>query len=359
MERVKEAVLNLSLFYKALIANSIIIFIGGGVSILAARNLIEPATMEEATVYIAAAAGISILANYLVLRVAFIPLQELRETVDDYLLGNVQVRAQKSLLGAPQVNDLADILNIILDQLQEYTSAIEKKNAQLQRLSAQVMTAQEEERKRLSRELHDETGQMLTSLVVGFKMLESAKDLDEVKERVAELKELTSQTLEEVRKMAYALRPAALDDLGLVPALRGYIKEIELTSTFKVSLETTGLKDRLPPQMETVLYRTIQEALTNIVRHSDAQLADITIRQTKAYVTATISDDGGGFDVEKALRNTGHESGLGLFGMNERATLVGGHLKIASQPGQGTRITVTIPLNGELEHIEQDHASAG
>ncbi|MCL5256425.1 MAG: sensor histidine kinase [Chloroflexi bacterium] len=348
-ERIKETILNASLFWKAFVANSLIILIGGTAAVLVARDLIQPSAIQEATVYIVAAVTISLFANYVVLRVAFLPLQALRNTVLAFLRGDLTVRAERSVIGAPQVNDLADILNVILDKLQDYTGTIEAKNEQLRRLSAQVITAQEEERRRISRELHDEASQNLTSLMLGYKMLESSKDLEEVRDRVADLKIITGQAMDEIRKLAWELRPTALDDLGLAPALRGYVKEFERQMPAAIKFKVVGVKDRLAPELETVLYRAVQEALTNVARHSQANSVDVSLVQQDRVVVATVQDNGAGFNAGEVLDGTGDQRGMGLIGMRERAALVGGQVEIESKPGSGTRITVTVPLefNGE------------
>ena len=201
-----------------------------------------------------------------------------------------------------------------------------------------VVTAQEAERRRLARELHDETGQALTSILLGLNAVEEAGDPVQRQAAVAEVRELVRSTLRDVRQLAVDLRPSALDDFGLVPALE------RLTSTFA---ETTGIgvdfeatvPDRLPPEVETALYRIVQEALTNIVKHARASRVSVLLARKPSSVTAVIEDDGVGFDSASVRAD-----GLGLVGMRERVALLGGRLAIETTPDAGTTCLAEVPL---------------
>lgn len=220
---------------------------------------------------------------------------------------------------------------------------LKQKEAIRARLLAKVESAQEEERRRISRELHDETGQALTTLLVQLKMLERSPDLEAIHQRTAGLRELTAQTLEEVRRLALDLRPSALDDLGLVPALEWYIAEFARNAKIQVYFETHNLDDiRLPHGMEIVLYRIVQETLTNVARHSQAEHAWVQLEREDSTVRVSIEDDGQGFDVEETLQSQEH--GLGLLGMRERVELIGGSFHLESARGSGTRLRIEAPL---------------
>jgi two-component system sensor histidine kinase UhpB len=205
-----------------------------------------------------------------------------------------------------------------------------------------VITAQEEERKRISRELHDETAQSLTSLLVGLRLLQGARDLEDVRAGAAELRELNARTLEEVRKLAVELRPTTLDHLGLVAALEWYSREYAGRLDAVVDFTSEGLVERLAPEVELVIYRVVQEALTNIARHAHATRVAIRLAFREAAVEATVEDNGEGFDLTEATSS--RERGLGLFGMRERVELVGGTFNIATAPGEGTRIRIRVPV---------------
>jgi signal transduction histidine kinase len=200
-----------------------------------------------------------------------------------------------------------------------------------------VMDAQELERRRLARELHDETGQALTSLLLGLRAVEEA-DEDERRERLATVRELAVATLQDVRRLAVELRPKALDDFGLVPALERLVATFTEQTGLAVDLEQTLGDARLPPETETALYRITQEALTNVVKHAHATRVSIVLTRKDASVTAVIEDDGRGFDPG----NT-REGGFGLLGMRERVELIGGRLNVEAN-GAGTAVVAEVPV---------------
>jgi signal transduction histidine kinase len=197
-----------------------------------------------------------------------------------------------------------------------------------------VVAAQELERKRLARELHDETGQALTSILLGLKPLEQAADPD-AREAVAALRELVVSTLQDVRRLAVELRPSALDDFGLVPAVERLAETFREHSGLAVDLEARLGDARLPSEVETTLYRIVQEALANVVKHADASRVSVILTRREDTVSALVEDDGRGFDPEK-LREAGPGHHLGILGMRERAELVGGTVHVDSAPTRGT-----------------------
>jgi signal transduction histidine kinase len=202
-----------------------------------------------------------------------------------------------------------------------------------------VVEAQESERKRLARELHDETGQALTSILLGLKPLEQSAESDEIRAAVDSVRELVVSTLQDVRRLAVELRPTALDDFGLVAAVQRLSDNFRDQSGLEVDLEAQLGEERLPSEVETALYRVVQEALTNIVKHADAERVSILLSRKDSSVVAVVEDDGSGFD-PGATR----EDALGLAGMRERAALVGGRLQIESKVGAGTTLVAEVPL---------------
>jgi signal transduction histidine kinase len=201
-----------------------------------------------------------------------------------------------------------------------------------------VVEAQELERARLARELHDETGQALTSILLGLKPLEQHAASDEARNAVASLRELVVSTLQNVRRLAVELRPSALDDFGLVAAVERLTDTFREQSGLRVDLETQLGEERLPPEAETTLYRVIQEALTNIVKHSAASRVSILLQRQSGKVIAMVEDDGAGFDP----RST-RDDAVGLAGMRERVSLAGGRLQVESSPGSGTTLVAEVP----------------
>jgi two-component system, NarL family, sensor histidine kinase DevS len=205
-----------------------------------------------------------------------------------------------------------------------------------------MLQAQEVERSRISRDLHDQTGQALTALLLGLNAARRATGLDEVQAALADLDELVREALADVRSIAVRLRPAALDELGLAAALERLAALVCEGSDTEMRVTTTLSDDRrLPPEIETVLYRIVQEAATNAVRHGGAGRVEVTVVTRPDAVVATIEDDGSGFDTEAIT-----EGRLGLVGMRERAGLFNGRLRIESSPGAGATITVDVPLDG-------------
>jgi signal transduction histidine kinase len=203
-----------------------------------------------------------------------------------------------------------------------------------------IVGGQELERRRLARELHDETGQALTSILLGLRAVEDAGNSDDLRQAASDLRELVVATLQDVRRLAVQLRPKALDDFGLVPALERLVQTFSESTDIRVALEAQLGDERLPPEVETTLYRIVQEALTNIVKHAEAANVSILLIRGKGSATLVIEDDGQGFDPGKT-----REGGLGLEGMRERAELHEGRLRIESAPGgEGATLVIEVPL---------------
>jgi len=202
-----------------------------------------------------------------------------------------------------------------------------------------VVAAQEEERRRLALELHDETGQALTSILLGLKAIGGAETKEDAQRAEADVRGLVVQALQDVRALAVELRPSALDDFGLGPAVERLAQTFGERSGIDTNVET-HLAVRLTPELETTLYRVVQEALSNVVKHAGAERVSIVLAQRGSGVAATIDDDGQGFD-ESLIR----PDALGLTGMRERLALVGGTLEIESAPGSGTTVAARVPVS--------------
>ncbi len=215
-----------------------------------------------------------------------------------------------------------------------------------QELLQKLLTAQEEERHRIARELHDQMGQHLTALILGLKILkDGTPPASPQYQRLQQLQELTDRVGKEVHHLALELRPTALDDLGLHTALVNYVEGWAERSGVAVDFHSTGLDaERLPSLLETALYRIVQEGLTNVLKHAQARRVSLILQRSPNQMVAILEDDGRGFDPAGEIPWANTPSRLGLLGMRERVALVGGTLTIESTPGKGTTIFVRIPL---------------
>jgi signal transduction histidine kinase len=202
-----------------------------------------------------------------------------------------------------------------------------------------VVEAQELERRRLARELHDETGQALTSILLGLKALEERTGDEASRAATQELRELVVSTLQDVRRLAVELRPTALDDFGLVAALERLTASFAEQTGISVDFETALADERLPEEVETALYRIVQESLTNVVKHARARRVSILLARKEGSVKAVVEDDGRGFDPAEPAGN-----GFGLVGMSERLALLGGRLEVESDADAGTTIAAEVPV---------------
>jgi PAS domain S-box-containing protein len=213
-------------------------------------------------------------------------------------------------------------------------------------LLKEVFSIQEEERRRIARELHDETGQALAGLSAHLEaILEGPEnDPDEIRAKIKKLQPAFGSILNEIHRLIYELRPAVLDDMGLIPAIRWLKTNMLESNGIKVTLKAIGRNQRLPSNSESSLYRVIQEAVSNINRHSGAKKAVITISFSRNTVSVHIGDDGIGFDTEEMIKLKDGHRGLGLLGMRERIEFMGGQLNIKSRPGKGTKIDIDIPF---------------
>jgi signal transduction histidine kinase len=227
----------------------------------------------------------------------------------------------------------------------------------------QVVDAQEMERKRIARELHDATGQSLTAIALGLRGVEMhIENFDSpqlgLQGKVHEIKTYSTNALGELHQIIADLRPQILDDMGLAAALKWYVQNYQQRRSLPTDLVVEGSPFRLPAEYETVLFRITQEALTNIAKHARATRVVVTLSFSPADVRLTVQDNGRGFDPEQALQRDGRNAGWGLLGMRERASLIGGQVVVESSPGQGACIRVTVPISRELLRV-QDSFAAG
>jgi signal transduction histidine kinase len=227
-----------------------------------------------------------------------------------------------------------------------YRTALEQKEQLRSELLRRVINAQEEERKRISRELHDETCQLLTGLAYALDNAAEANSLPEVRRLLEQMHALTKSTLEGVHRIIFDLRPSMLDSLGLVPALRWYADTRLRGMGCVFVIREIGEPRRLPPPVETAIFRVMQEVINNIAQHSQARHVDFVIDTRDGWADVRVTDDGIGFDPDRLMGALEGKQGLGLMGMRERMDAVGGELHLRSVPGGGTAVRLIVPLNG-------------
>ncbi|WP_438444753.1 sensor histidine kinase [Gorillibacterium sp. sgz5001074] len=228
------------------------------------------------------------------------------------------------------------------------------------KLLAKVIEAQEEERKRIARELHDETSQSLTSLLLGLSILSDKKTEEERAEQIRQLRTMVQETLEEVHDLAWQLRPTVLDKYGLSKALERYMEEYQAKYGLDVDLCILGLEGRrLQSEIEISVYRMIQEALTNVARYAKARNVSVIVNRKNSRLSVIIEDDGVGFDVEHVLERDPSKHNLGLRGMEERAILLNGALRIESGEGTGTTVFMNVPVEEEEAYASGAGAVGG
>ncbi len=325
-----------SLFQTVIVANSLIIVAGALLGTWATLNLARPSRLVTLVCLVAAGISVSLGVNYLVLRAAFAPLRGLIAVMGAVRSGRLDARAVPTG-PSPDLRRMAATLNLMLDRLQ-----VERR-----RHAERVLEALERERERVARELHDETSQTLTRQIIGLDLLRQRADLPaDARAQIAGLRAGAERTLGEVHRLARDLRPTVLDDLGLVPALRSIASDAGgPPGAPRVLVEVPAGIERFPAAIETACYRIVQEGVTNAARHSGASAVTVRLDHDPIArrVAVEVIDNGrGGVDPARAAGG-----GLGLFGMRERAELLGGTFTIESEPGAGTRLVATIPLDAE------------
>jgi len=329
---------HIPLFYKIVLANAVVVAcVAVVITSLACWHLGGGclwAHWDLAAGAVVGGVAISLMGNYLVLKVALMPLQRLGAALEIVQKGDLEVSLNAGPVSDAQFDQLMNTLNRILSNLRQQTQ-------QLHNLSQAILHAQEEERQRIARELHDEAAQTLTSVLVYLKLFEKSKNPSEA-QAIQNLRQLTVHALEEIRQVVVELRPKILDDWGLGAALGWRVDQLNAAQPPKVTLRVINVQERLPRDLELVFFRVAQEALANVARHARAMSAHVVLERAGDWLVLEVKDDGAGFDL--AGRHNHQPRGLGILGMRERLNLVGGELEIQSQPGQGTRLVARAPI---------------
>jgi two-component system sensor histidine kinase UhpB len=335
----------LSLHARIVLGNSLIIVIGAvSGTLLTIRLSGEASSFWLIAFFSLAGTVMCIMLNNWIVRRSLQPLNEMHELVSRVAAGQTAVDTHGLEQISPDLNQLSISLNAIVSQLSE-------RNRQLRALSARAIDAQEDERMRIARTLHDDTGQSLTTLILALDRLEQSlpSEPSVTHDKVAEARRLASDALVELRKIIGDLRPTILDDLGFVPAIRWYARKYLEGDGVGVVLQLPAEDLKLPGELATTLYRITQEAINNILRHSQAKVVTISLQVLGTTVCLAIQDNGVGFNPDDLASQGDHPQKLGLLGIRERADLLGGDVRIASSPGRGVLLEICLPLPANEE----------
>ena len=275
-----------------------------------------------------------------------VPLVAKGRTLGVMNLATVQrrefAREELQTLGA-----IGNQIGIAIENARLWGELLRKEELRIQLLD-KIIVAQEDERKRIARELHDETSQAITSLIVTLKLMGESSDRQEIARYGEDARQIATSTLSAIHDLARELRPSALDHFGLEPALERYTREFTGRHRLELDFHVLGLEGvRLPPRVETTVYRIVQEALTNVARHSRARSVAVLLERSQDRLVAIVEDDGDGFDQTRVEGEGADRPSLGIFGMRERAALVGGTITIETSPESGTTVFVEVPLARE------------
>lgn len=327
---------------RVLLGNSIVIVVGAVGGTLLTRHL----TAVAGALWLILSFSflgilLSLVVNYWIVRTALRPLHELRESVGRVQCGRANLHAPLTTDADPNIRQLATAIDSMLDRL-------DRRALQLRALSERAIDAQEEERKRIARGLHDDTCQALSTLIINLGRLEASlpAELPDVHRRLQAVCQLATRTLDDLRKVVYGLRPTMLDDLGLAPAIRWYARSSLEEAGIQVKFDALDETTRLPPQVETALFRVAQEAINNVVHHANAKLVILCLFRDDGHLCLRVEDDGRGFDITQINSQALGLRRLGLLGIQERAELIGGDVTVDSAPGRGTRLQMRVPFLG-------------
>lgn len=347
--RLRHPAWRLSLFERVILLNAVMLACEALAGLWVTSHGLENHHYLIDTAFLVGATLFSLGINILLLRAAFRPLFALLQTIRTIGAGHTHVRAP-ALAGGTEVSELARAFNGMLDRLE----AARRAQALL------ILQAQEEERRRVALELHDESGQNLTALLVHTEILQqslqalpatslSAEAREQVRAGLLQLTRLTQRTLESIHALSWQLRPAVLDDLGLSAALRWLAEDCRERLRIDVDLHLAAQAGdeaaaRYTPLYETALFRVAQESLTNVARHAQATRVTIAFCEDAGQLVLRIHDNGRGYQAAR------RPEGLGIRGMRERVRLLGGTLRLAAEAGGGTTLEVVLPLPAGAEH---------
>lgn len=335
-----ERLLRVPLFYKILVANAVIVL---AFSLLATLVVVRIQGSDSALLPLLAlalaAAVVSVAVNAAIIQLALEPLRLLKGTAGLVQEGDLDARVPASRLADRDMEQVTSATNVMLDRLADY-------RRRLREVAARALNAAEEERRRISLELHDDASQRLAAILMRLRIARSVSDAEVKDVMLEEVRRELAETADGLRRYAQGLRPPALDELGLGPAIESHVRHVAEAAVMPVEVRTEGVGRLESPEAELALYRIVQEAITNALRHSRATRIGVAVKRRDGVVMAKVTDDGIGFDVATILGAPTGEHGLGLFGMRERAEYVGGRVEITSASGKGTTVRAAVPVLG-------------
>lgn len=346
INRIQQQLNRTPILYRIAIGNAFVIAIGAiGGTFITRRLADQAAEWWLILLFISIGTSLSVVINFWIIKSALRPLNQLSRLVNQVQNGQTHIDPQYLQPTDPDIYQLTATLDSLVRQLNA-------RNLELRALSERAINSLEEEQRRIALTLHDDTGQALSMLIINLERLESQlpPDEDQLIEKVIKSRELAQDSLASLRKIVYGLRPSILDDLGLIPAIRWYARTNLEEAGIRVELHTDEDMSPISSHLISTIFRIAQEAINNIVRHSKATEVDISLHQQGAEIFLEVTDDGQGFDMANVRDEALQLQHLGLLGIQERAELVGGDLKICSKPGTGTKVHVSVPLalSGEI-----------
>lgn len=333
-----ERLLRVPLFLKILLANVLLVLIVAVASTAFAVPRLNAVSWQAAFGDFLLIGVIGVIVTLpvfaLLLHFALLPLQELARVAQRVEMGELSARAPLSPLSDPKLERLTGILNRLLDR-------VVADRERLRELAERAFKAQESERARIARELHEEMAQTLSALIIRLGVARRTSERAAQEDLLDELRQGLAEITDRIGEFARALQPPALSDLGVARAIESYARRLGAEMGVRVTVEAQDIGGLLTAEAEIALYRILQEALSNVVRHSGAAMANVRLTSSDSSVEATVVDNGRGFVAD---RDDPDDSRLGLLGMKERAVYFGGSTTIESAPGSGTRVHVQLPV---------------
>jgi two-component system, NarL family, sensor histidine kinase UhpB len=350
LEHYRHYMLGISIFDRVLIGNSVIIIFGAVAGTMITRQMTLFGNIWLILLFSLAGILITLLVNRLIIRTALYPLHELGEAIERVHSGQINIPESLKNYQDPDIRRLVTAIDAMLNRMASYTS-------QLQAISERAINAQEEERLRIARSLHDDTAQSISMLIIHLERLANLIPAEraDIARFITDAQQVATRLLENLRTIIWDLRPSILDDLGLFSAIRWFARTNLEKAGVKVDFYSDGDGMRLPSHLETILFRIAQEAISNILRHANAGHVSIRLWTACEQFWLEIRDDGCGFDLEKTTGEAVDRKQLGLLGIQERVSLVNGEVKIDSTQGEGTCLQVHIPVPAEelVRHCEE------